>query len=99
MSRTRTISSWSSAKTAPLITSAAGRFHILVFGVAWMEKKGGRGRTCETVFVPLGHPHQGLGITFGCAKEALSIRIFANALEDGAHGGGESGLAGGLFGG
>ena len=69
-------------------------------------KKGGVGgvrvegvQTCQTVFIPLGHPHQGLGITFRCAKEALAIRVFTNAFENGAHGGCEPCLAVGLLGG
>jgi hypothetical protein len=53
--------------------------------------------TCQTLFIPSRHPHQGLGVSFRCAKEAFSIGILADAFEYGADGGGESDLTGGFL--
>lgn len=89
MSRTRTISSWSSANTASLMTSLlceSGKKE----GVGWK-------RTCETFFVAAGHPHDGLCIPLWGLDEAFSVWIFADALEDGANGGDHAFLTGGAF--
>jgi hypothetical protein len=51
----------------------------------------------QTLLVAFRHPHQGLGISFWCAKKALSIGVFADAFEDSAHRRGESLLAGRFF--
>lgn len=52
---------------------------------------------CQTLLVAFRHPHQGLGISFWCAKKAFSIGVLTDTFEDGAHRGCESLLAVRLF--
>jgi hypothetical protein len=69
------------------------------------KKRGGRGAcrggikepAWQTLLVAFRHPHQGLGISFWCAKKAFSIGILADTFEDGAHRRGESLLAARFF--
>jgi hypothetical protein len=85
-----------------------GQNYLLVFGGGSAKhagKKEGGGwwwhekPACQTLLIAFRHPHQGLGISFWCAKKTFSIGILADAFEDGAHRRGESGVASGVFGG
>ena len=83
-----------------------GRSYLSVFGggngCTQGKKKKKRGvankePACQTLLVAFRHPHQGLGISFWCAKKAFSIGVLTDTFEDGAHRGCESLLAVRLF--
>ncbi len=52
----------------------------------------------QTLLVPLGHPHQGFGISCGSPEETFAIGVFADTFEDGTDSRGKGSEIGGLFG-
>jgi hypothetical protein len=80
MSRTITISSWSSANTASLMTSfpvsdeRGSRPHV-----------GGQRCTCQSFLVTACEEKEGLGVAIRGTEETLAIRVFADAFEQGSH--------------
>ncbi len=83
MSRTMTISSWSSGKMASFITSK----HTMrskstsTLGCQIKEQSAMTGLTCETFLIATSQPHERVCITLRGAAQAISVWVLANALE------------------
>ena len=68
--------------------------------LSYAQARGGsKTHTNQPLLVPLREVHERLRVADGCAQEALTIGVLANALENGAHGGGPLLLARLIFGG